>query len=182
MCQRGRVSFAVTHGVRTKEENWAQNLHRLYGITPSSFERRLRGQKGLCAICTLPPPGGQRLHVDHDHKTGKIRGLLCHGCNTFLGKLEKRLSRLPAILAYLNPNKKNRSQGSVYQLKKSGRWHAQAMILGRHQQIGTFGTEEEARSALKDYVPEPPLPPLPPKPRGRPRMERSRMASRIAVL
>ncbi len=47
-------------------------------------------QKGLCAICDQPAPGKTRLHVDHNHKTGAIRGLLCVLCNSMLSKVENR--------------------------------------------------------------------------------------------
>lgn len=46
------------------------------------YDAVLRDQGGVCAICRKPPKvGGRRLHIDHDHKTGKVRGLLCARCN-----------------------------------------------------------------------------------------------------
>jgi hypothetical protein len=44
-------------------------------------------QQGVCAICKAPPPAGEPLHLDHDHATNEVRGLLCSGCNTGLGYL-----------------------------------------------------------------------------------------------
>jgi hypothetical protein len=44
------------------------------------YDRLLGEQGGVCAICGNPPKT-RRLHIDHDHKTGKVRGLLCHRCN-----------------------------------------------------------------------------------------------------
>jgi Recombination endonuclease VII. len=47
------------------------------------YERLLAEQGGVCAICGNPPKT-RRLHVDHDHKTGRVRGLLCYRCNRLL--------------------------------------------------------------------------------------------------
>jgi hypothetical protein len=50
------------------------------GITDQEYERLLGEQEGGCAICGNPPKT-RRLHVDHNHRTGKVRGLLCFRCN-----------------------------------------------------------------------------------------------------
>lgn len=60
---------------------------RLYNITGIEYDAILALQNGVCAICKKPPKiGGKKLAVDHDHKTGLIRGLLCWSCNSFLSK------------------------------------------------------------------------------------------------
>lgn len=56
-----------------------------YGITPEDFQAMLEKQGGVCAICAEPPPADTLLHVDHDHDTGAVRGLLCRGCNSGIG-------------------------------------------------------------------------------------------------
>lgn len=65
-------------------------LRRDYGITLDDYEVMLKSQDGVCAICGDPPKGGKtsskNLHVDHDHETGKVRGLLCNNCNLGVGK------------------------------------------------------------------------------------------------
>jgi hypothetical protein len=53
------------------------------GVDAEEYARRLREQGGGCAICGAKPKT-RRLHVDHDHKTGEVRGLLCHRCNRAL--------------------------------------------------------------------------------------------------
>lgn len=53
---------------------------RLYGITPEQYDRLLEWQGGVCGVCGNPPKK-VRLAIDHDHKTKKIRGLLCSYCN-----------------------------------------------------------------------------------------------------
>jgi len=58
----------------------------------------LREQGGICAIC-LQTSG--KWHLDHNHKTGKIRGILCHHCNTGLGNLKDDVAVLKRAIAYL---------------------------------------------------------------------------------
>jgi hypothetical protein len=59
-----------------------KRLQRTYGITLDQYDLMLAAQGGRCAICPRPAESmNTRLHVDHDHKTGLIRGLLCWWCN-----------------------------------------------------------------------------------------------------
>ena len=77
-----------------REVIWARNLWYRFGITPDDFDKMFIQQNGRCALCGRPEPDVQygrtrKLNVDHDHKTGRVRGLLCVQCNTLLGHLEK---------------------------------------------------------------------------------------------
>ena len=67
------------------------HLKRKFGITPEDYERRLAQQGGGCAVCGRAPKPGKSLHVDHDHETGYVRGLLCFKCNAALGQLDDDL-------------------------------------------------------------------------------------------
>jgi hypothetical protein len=76
-------------------------------MTPSEYDRLFLNQRGLCAACgnketRINPLTGNPLplSVDHDHKTGRIRALLCHGCNAALGNLKVDVVRIKALLAY----------------------------------------------------------------------------------
>lgn len=69
-----------------RERAYGYSLKKLYGISLEEYKAMLSKQKGKCAICRKPPKG--RLHVDHDHKTGRVRGLLCQICNLRVGTLE----------------------------------------------------------------------------------------------
>jgi hypothetical protein len=79
-----------------RKSNW---LHK-YGIefTPEQYQEMHDLQAGLCKICgRAEPASGRRLAVDHDHKTGRVRGLLCTKCNTTVGWVEM----YPDLIAYL---------------------------------------------------------------------------------
>lgn len=65
-------------------KNFERSVAKTYGITKDEYDRILDIQGGACAICRRKPTGDRRLAVDHDHKTGVVRGLLCSGekgCN-----------------------------------------------------------------------------------------------------
>jgi len=70
-----------------------------YGLHSKMADRMLEIQKYKCPLCDCNIK--DTFVVDHDHETGKVRGLLCHGCNTFLGKYEKREPIIDRVKAYL---------------------------------------------------------------------------------
>ena len=75
-------------------------LDETYGLTELQYELILKSQNGVCAICGLPPMD-QNLAVDHDHVTGKIRGLLHTACNLVLGNSNDNPHLLRAAADYL---------------------------------------------------------------------------------
>lgn len=79
------------------------NLKHLYGITLENYERLYNRQEGHCAICDkwFPQFGKKGLGVDHDHTTGKIRGLLCNRCNMGIGCLADNIEILLRAIAYI---------------------------------------------------------------------------------
>lgn len=76
-------------------------LRRKYGITSEDYATALDVQGGGCAICGKPPTN-RRLSVDHDHKTGKVRGLLCMSCNRGLGTYKDNSANLRKAAEYLD--------------------------------------------------------------------------------
>jgi hypothetical protein len=78
-----------------------RHLKRTYGITQAVKDRRQRQQFGCCAICGKPPEPGKKLHVDHDHATGEVRGLLCDLCNRGLGFFKDNPQALRNAARYL---------------------------------------------------------------------------------
>jgi hypothetical protein len=87
-------------------------LWRFFRITPEEYDRILAHQGGVCAGCGCKP-GKNRLAVDHDHKTGKIRGLLCWTCNSTLGEALDSPQRLFKLYKYLVTNPAFEALGKV---------------------------------------------------------------------
>lgn len=116
-CRKENLSFTLAH---TDGKNWRDiNLRRKYGITEKDYEKLLAKQNGKCAICGFTPydrakfegklgkqgslPINYRnLHVDHCHKTGKVRGLLCWSCNVGLGKFFDNPNTLKEAAKYVS--------------------------------------------------------------------------------
>lgn len=77
------------------------HLRRKFGITQAEYEQMLDAQGGGCGVCGDAPRPGQALHVDHDHRTGRVRGLLCVNCNNGLGQFKEAPGRVRMALEYL---------------------------------------------------------------------------------
>jgi hypothetical protein len=83
---------------------WEGSLRRKFGITVDQYYALLAKQNHCCAICKAKCATGYRLAVDHDHVTGEVRGLLCQGCNTGVGKFKDSPELLRSAAEYLeNP-------------------------------------------------------------------------------
>ena len=74
-----------------------------YGITTIEFAGLVMAQGGRCAICR-EAPAGKELAIDHDHATGKVRGLLCANCNLALGLLHDDPKLMLSAVEYLRCN------------------------------------------------------------------------------
>lgn len=101
----------------------AYNCFRRYGITPKDYDSLFEKQKGVCAICkkvelSENQYGVKRLCVDHNHATGKVRGLLCHKCNLMLGYAEDSYCRLISGVYYLVNHNKGDMEGIGGQTKE----------------------------------------------------------------
>jgi hypothetical protein len=73
------------------------HLRRRYGIGQTDFDEMLAAQQGRCAICGAPGPQ----HVDHDHRNGWVRGILCFNCNGGLGQFKDDPKLLAGAYTYL---------------------------------------------------------------------------------
>jgi hypothetical protein len=92
---------------RCYERDFNKHLKRSYGITSADYSKMHDAQNGVCKICKEPETSRtsahkkiNRLAVDHCHKTGKIRGLLCFKCNVALARIE--FAGVSAFEGYLN--------------------------------------------------------------------------------
>ncbi len=87
----------------TPENLRKANLWSKYRLTPEMLSDLHASQNYCCAICDVHMDGavGQQFHIDHDHDTGQVRGLLCQVCNLGLGKLGDTLEGLMKAVRYL---------------------------------------------------------------------------------
>jgi len=88
-----------------------------FGVTLEEYNALLELQGGVCAICQGPPNGKDPdiYHVDHDHETGKLRGLLCSSCNNGLGCFRDNTDSIQKALAYLaDPPFRRIAEGTLF--------------------------------------------------------------------
>jgi Recombination endonuclease VII len=93
-------AWTIKNRTRLAPLRRAADRKKKYGMSSSEFDALLSSQDHRCAICAVGISGA-KAHVDHDHKTGVVRGLLCGSCNRGLGSLEDSRDRLSAALRYL---------------------------------------------------------------------------------
>jgi hypothetical protein len=104
-----RARYAATGGDRISH---AQVLREKYRLNPAEYDAMLAAQEGRCAICgrteTARGRGGnpRRLAVDHDHRTGAVRQLLCHRCNLVTWAVEEDPDLLTTIRTYLEKHRR----------------------------------------------------------------------------
>ncbi len=80
-------------------------LRRRYGLTPAEFEALVMQQEGMCKICRKLLEPGRNTHVDHDHDTKVIRGVLCGQCNVLIGMAHNSPGILEQAITYLKETK-----------------------------------------------------------------------------
>ena len=92
---------SIADDLATRSLEWYEKQgHRGLLVVDDEYDRLFAQQNGCCAICHSSAEG-RRLVVDHDHKTGKIRGLLCLGCNVGIGHLRDDVTILESAINYL---------------------------------------------------------------------------------
>lgn len=90
---------SIVDDEKRKKYDRRSYIKRTYGITRSAYLQQLEEQNGLCKFCKKHPA----THIDHNHDTGKIRGILCNPCNVALGTFEVLVKTfgLPNVINYL---------------------------------------------------------------------------------
>lgn len=87
---------------KRRRDGFRNGLLYNYGMTLAAYADLLAKQGGVCAVCgASASDGGRRLAVDHDHATGRVRGLLCRACNRSIGGLKDSTVLLQSALTYL---------------------------------------------------------------------------------
>lgn len=107
-CYRRKYREIVAHDPERRREQWRRAAAKRdtraywrkfrYGITEADYQAMVERQEGKCAICFTEE---KKLHIDHDHNTGIIRGLLCSNCNRGIGYLGDSAERLESAARYL---------------------------------------------------------------------------------
>lgn len=97
----------IAHRAKARErKGYGGYLRDTYGLSLETYERIWNEQKGHCAICqTALTRGSRKCHLDHNHETGVVRGILCHHCNVGLGHFRDDPSLCEAAAAYLREAK-----------------------------------------------------------------------------
>ena len=106
----------------SKRKQREYHLGKKFGLTVERYDEMLAAQGGGCAICRRPPRDDISLHVDHDHETGRVRGLTCFRCNNALGDFNDDRQLLDAASAYLD-----RHDPEVAELSALAKQRAQAL-------------------------------------------------------
>ena len=93
-----------------------RHLRTKYQLTIQDYEELWNQQEGKCVICNslfTKTRGPKFANIDHDHRTGKIRGILCHNCNTGLGKFNERIDVLTQAIYYIQKNEASHLHSGV---------------------------------------------------------------------
>jgi hypothetical protein len=97
-----RVVATRQRRIRDPRRDREQHLQRRFGISLDDYAELFEAQGGGCAICGRPPADGKSLHVDHQHESGTVRGLLCFTCNGALGMLNEDEEVLARAFDYVS--------------------------------------------------------------------------------
>ena len=102
-CSNAKRDYSTEKTDRQRKDN---NLRQSYGIGIIDYERMYTEQGGRCKCCGVVGQlgKGKHMHVDHNHSTGEVRGLLCHMCNTGLGMFKDSTLKLKQAIIYLEEN------------------------------------------------------------------------------
>ena len=95
------VDWKKRNPEKTRLQKRKRRLKVNFGLTLEQYDQMYEAQGGVCAACGGINPDDKRLAVDHNHKTGKVRGLLCSNCNLAIGNLKESPELFIKVLHYL---------------------------------------------------------------------------------
>jgi len=101
LCDKCRALTTWNRKPRDKPRHREWRYQKLYGITTEEYDALVEMHLGVCCICREECASGYRLAVDHDHRTGRVRCVLCQRCNLVLGRMEERPELLRRMAEYL---------------------------------------------------------------------------------
>jgi hypothetical protein len=100
-CDHARVKvYHKNNRAKVTKQQLISHRRREYGLTEEEYNNMVLSQNNVCVICNKP--SSRTLHIDHDHVTGKVRGLLCSNCNLGIGLLQEDLTILNRAIEYLS--------------------------------------------------------------------------------
>lgn len=105
--QAYQLRWRIENAAQKYSTTWKSHLKKTYNLTLEQYDEMICQQGYRCAACKSEDTGRKSDHwtVDHDHVTGKVRGLLCHRCNVALGYIEDH--RFENLLAYIGNKKED---------------------------------------------------------------------------
>lgn len=92
--------IAKSQTLENRTAAYVRHIKRKYGLEIEEFDALLASQGGGCAVCG-GPPNAKNWHIDHDHRSGKVRGILCNGCNTGIGSMRDDPAIMRAAAEYI---------------------------------------------------------------------------------
>lgn len=103
--ERLKIYYKARNALRSNEPSHKENRYfafilRKYGVTKAVYRQIVEYQGYKCAICYRLPAENKRLHIDHDHDTGRVRGLLCAECNWWIRKIENNPDCAIRLVSY----------------------------------------------------------------------------------
>lgn len=122
-CKEARREYIALNPDKKKTSDRAYHVTK-YGISVVDYNRMFSEQNGGCIGCSKHQSElSRRLCIDHCHRTGQVRGLLCHNCNALLGMAKDNVETLHNLITYLRTNSESAEQtdvGNVISLRKQG--------------------------------------------------------------
>lgn len=92
--------YMTKYRIQKPDKRRATEIKKLYGLLPEQLTKMVQEQNNKCKICNRPPQGKRPLAIDHCHKSGRVRGLLCYRCNRSVALLDDQ-ELLEKAIAYI---------------------------------------------------------------------------------